>query len=87
MRVVAEGIDHSETVKVACAPAPTTSPTSSSAAPVPQPRPAANEGGLASTGAAVGGMALLAVLALGLGGGLVIAARRRRTAQPDSSDS
>jgi hypothetical protein len=87
VRVVAEGIDHSETVKVACAPAPTTSPTSTSAAPVPQPRPAANEGGLASTGAAVGGMALLAVLALGLGGGLVIAARRRRTAQPDSSDS
>jgi hypothetical protein len=87
VRVVAEGIDHSETVKVACAPAPTTAPTSSSAAPVPQPRPAADEGGLASTGAAVGGMALLAGLALVLGGGLVIGARRRRTTQSDSSES
>jgi LPXTG-motif cell wall-anchored protein len=42
---------------------------------------------LASTGAAVGGMALLAGLALVLGGGLVIGARRRRTTQSDSSES
>lgn len=87
VRVVAEGIDHAETVKVACAPAPSNPPATSTTTPVPQPRPAANDGGLASTGAAVGGMALLAGLALALGGGLVIAARRRRTAQSDGGES
>lgn len=86
VRVVAEGIDHTETVKVACAPAPPTStPPTTSKTPVPQAR--ANQGGLPNTGAAVGGMALLAGVALALGGGLVIAARRRRTAESDSTES
>lgn len=80
VRVAAEGIDRSETADVACAPAPSTPATTTGTttpAPQPRPAPAADGGGLASTGAAVGGIAVLALLALALGGGLVIAARRR----------
>lgn len=89
VRVVAEGIDHSETAEVACAPAPSTPvTTTTTTTPVAQPRPApaANSGDLASTGAAVGGIATLALLALGLGGGLVIMSRRRRTTPAGGSE-
>ena len=86
IRVVAEGIDRTETADVACAPAPSTPATTTGTttpAPQPRPAPAANSGGLAGTGAAVGGIAALALLALALGGGLVIAARRRRPSTGD----
>lgn len=82
VRVTGDGVDHSENVTVACAPKPTTT------TPAPQPRPApSDEDGLASTGAAVGGMALLGVVALGLGGGLIVASRRRKNAQPEETEA
>lgn len=77
VKVKAEGIDHAETVTVACAPA-TTPPTTTPPAPQPRPAPATGGGGLASTGAAVGGIVLLGLLAFGLGAGLLIMSRRRR---------
>lgn len=86
VRVEAEGIDHKETVKVACAPVTTPPAPTTTTPPAPQGGVAANtgSGGLASTGAAVGGLALLGLLAFGLGGGLLIASRRRRTRRTEA---
>jgi hypothetical protein len=96
VRVKAEGIDHPETVNVACAPPTTTPPTettttttTTTTTPVPQAAaaPASGGGALASTGAAVGGIAVLGLIAFGLGALLLIAGRRRRVERTDGSEA
>src|SRR5207248_1111172 len=74
MRVTVDGETHSQTVKVACAPVTTppssettTTTTTTEAAPQGGVAPSSGSGGgLANTGAEVGGLAVLGLLALGL---------------------
>jgi hypothetical protein len=59
----------------------TSTTTATTTTPAPRPRSAAQDGGLADTGAAVGGLTAVAVLALAAGGGLLLVSRRRRAAR------
>ncbi|HEY0640349.1 MAG TPA: hypothetical protein VGD67_22190 [Pseudonocardiaceae bacterium] len=72
-------IDSAE-FTVACAP-PTTEPTTTqpvtTTTPAPQGGGTPPSGGLASTGAAVGGIAVLGLVALAIGAALVLIGRRR----------
>jgi len=76
----------SEEITVACAPVPTTTPEPTTTTPAPTTTTPAPQGGtppsdgLASTGAAVGGLAVLGLVALAMGSALVLVGRRRRTA-------
>ncbi len=77
----------SEEFTVACAPV--VEPTTTTPAPVTTTTPAPqggstpSGGGLASTGAAVGGLAVLGLVALAMGGALVLVGRRRNTTTPE----
>lgn len=76
VQVKADGVDTSETVKVACAATP---PATNPTEPAPQGRPANT--GLADTGASVVWLTAAGVVVLGLGGGLVLFGRRRRASR------
>jgi hypothetical protein len=75
-RLVGDGLNTVEQFTVDCDGVPNTPPATP--APTPQGRSAS---GLASTGATVGGLVMLGLLALGLGGALVLSGRRRRVAK------
>ncbi|HEU5473712.1 MAG TPA: hypothetical protein VFV67_23950 [Actinophytocola sp.] len=77
VKVVANGVDHTESVTVDCTTPPTTTTTTTTTTPAAQA--SAGTANLADTGASVGGIAVLGLIAFGLGGGLLLAGRRRRT--------
>lgn len=90
VRVKGKGVDTQETVTVACEPPPSTpsttvpsTPPLTTVPPAPQGS-AAPPGGLAFTGAAVGGVAALGVIVLALGATLVLIGRRRRPSTDQS---